>query len=272
MIISIMKSRFKILLLITLLVFSITSCGENGQETEQMLLSNEGTFDNQLPIDDKANKDIIQKSTDIQDKNKNNDIETGDDKVDSFYIKEIDDEIFARINGKSYKENCTVPVDDLRYLHVLHKTIEGTTSEGELIVNAEIAQTVLDIFKNLYEADYPIESIRLVDEFDADDEKSMSANNSSAFNYRTISYSNKLSNHSYGKAIDINPRYNPYVKTVNDRLSIEPANGADYVDREKDFDYKIDENDLAYILFTEAGFEWGGSWNHSKDYQHFEMP
>jgi len=53
-------------------------------------------------------------------------------------------------------------------------------------------------------------------------------------------------------------------------LSIEPANAADYVDRSKDFSHKIDHDDLCYKLFTEHGFEWGGDWTHSKDYQHFE--
>ena len=64
--------------------------------------------------------------------------------------------------------------------------------------------------------------------------------------------------------------YNPYVKTVDGELSIEPANAADYVDRSRDFSHKIDHDDLCYKLFTEHGFEWGGDWTHSKDYQHFE--
>ena len=73
-------------------------------------------------------------------------------------------------------------------------------------------------------------------------------------------------------AVDINTRYNPYIKKVNGKLSIEPANGAEYMDRTKDFPYKIDENDLCYKLFIEHGFEWGGSWKDEKDYQHFELP
>ena len=68
----------------------------------------------------------------------------------------------------------------------------------------------------------------------------------------------------------LHPLYNPYVKTVDGELSIEPANAADYVDRSKDFSHKIDHDDLCYKLFTEHGFEWGGDWTHSKDYQHFE--
>lgn len=190
--------------------------------------------------------------------------------ADDFYISEIPDDIFAKMQGKSYKEDCTVPREDLRYVHVLHMGFDGEVKAGELVVSRKIADDVLEIFEELYKADYPIEKVRLVDEYDADDEASMSDNNSSAFNFRFISHTTRISKHGLGMAVDINTRYNPYVKTVNGKLSIEPANGADYVDRSKDFPYKIDHDDLCYKLFTEHGFTWGGDWTHSKDYQHFE--
>lgn len=188
-----------------------------------------------------------------------------------FYFTEITDKIFARMQGKSYKDNCTTPIKDLRYLHVLHKDFNGEDQVGELVVNEKIAGVVLRIFKELYANDYEIEKIRLVDEYDADDEKSMADNNSSAFNFRFISYTTKISKHGLGLAIDINPLYNPYVKVVDGKTSIEPANAVEYVDRSRDFEHKIDENDLAYKLFTEHGFDWGGNWTDSKDYQHFEF-
>ena len=129
-----------------------------------------------------------------------------------------------------------------------------------------------EIFKQLYEAGYEIEKIRLIDEYDADDEKSMSDNNSSAFNFRYISYSTKLSKHALGLAVDINTLYNPYVKYVDGRRNVEPANAEKYTDRSIEFPHKIDHGDLCYKVFTEHGFEWGGDWEHAKDYQHFEMP
>ncbi len=190
--------------------------------------------------------------------------------ADDFYISEIPDAIFAKMQGKSYKEDCTVPREDLRYVHVRHMGFDGEAKDGELVVNKAIADDVLAIFEELYKADYPIEKVRLVDEYDADDEASMSDNNSSAFNFRFISHTTRISRHGLGMAVDINTRYNPYVKTVDGKLSIEPANGADYVDRSKDFPHKIDHEDLCYKLFKEHGFTWGGDWTHSKDYQHFE--
>lgn len=189
---------------------------------------------------------------------------------EAFYISKIPDDIFEKMQGKSYKADCTVPREDLCYLHVLHMGFDGQTKEGELVVNKAIAEDVLAIFRQLYEAEYPIEKVRLVDEYDADDEASMSDNNSSAFNFRFISHTTTISKHGLGMAVDINTLYNPYVKTVNGKLSIEPANAEAYVDRSGDFPHKIDHNDLCYKLFTRYGFTWGGDWTHSKDYQHFE--
>lgn len=187
-----------------------------------------------------------------------------------FYQEEITDPLFERIYGKSYKENCTIPRTELVYLRVLHRGLDQETHIGEMLVHQEVAEDLLEIFQELYQADYPIEKMKLIDDYKGNDEASMADNNSSAFNYRTISYSDQLSNHSYGKAVDINPLYNPYIKTVNGELSCEPASGSAYIDREQDFLCKIDENDLCYQLFTERGFSWGGEWQHAKDYQHFE--
>ena len=195
---------------------------------------------------------------------------TYENNKEQFYISEIPDDIFEKMQGKSYKADCTLPRENLRYIHVLHVGFDNQVHEGELVVNKDIADDVLEIFKELYESGYQIEKVRLVDEYDADDEASMSDNNSSAFNFRFISHTTKISKHGMGMAVDINTLYNPYVKTVDGELSIEPSNAADYVDRSKDFSHKIDHDDLCYKLFTEHGFEWGGDWTHSKDYQHFE--
>ena len=188
----------------------------------------------------------------------------------SFYISEIDEKIFARIDGKSYKKNCPIPLDELRYLHVLHKDLSGKTLEGELICNIKIAQPLTEIFQKLFAENYPIEKIRLIDEYAADDELSMRDNNSSCFNFRYVSFTNRISLHGYGLAVDINPLYNPYIKTVDGKKIIAPDNSADFEDRTKNFPYKITEDDLCYKLFTAHGFIWGGNcWDDEKDYQHF---
>lgn len=189
---------------------------------------------------------------------------------EAFYAIPIPDEIFAKMQGKSYKDDCTIPRDDLRYIHVLHKNIEGETLEGEMVCSKLIAEDLLEIFRELYEQSYPIEKMRLIDEYDANDELSMTDNNSSCFNYRTISHTNKISKHGLGVAVDINTLYNPYTKVVDGERIIEPAAGAPYLDRDADFPYKIERGDLCYNLFISHGFEWGGDWPDRKDYQHFE--
>lgn len=103
-------------------------------------------------------------------------------------------------------------MSDLRYVQVLHYGFDGKVKEGELIVNKKIAKKTVKVFYALYQKKYRIERMRLIDDYGANDEKSMAANNTSAFNYRVISGTTKLSNHSYGMAIDINPRINPWVK------------------------------------------------------------
>ena len=191
---------------------------------------------------------------------------------DAFYITEITDDIFDRMKGKSFKDDCTLPREDLRYLHVLHVDAEGNTHEGEMVVNYHIAEDVLEILKELYEAGYPIERMRLVDEYGADDETSMRDNNSSSFNFRFISHTTRVSKHGLGLAVDINTLYNPYTKVVDGKRIVEPATGEPYLDRDAEFPYKITEDDLCCRLFLEHGFEWGGHWSDRKDYQHFEVP
>jgi len=189
-----------------------------------------------------------------------------------FYISKINDTIFKRIEGKSFNENCTLPRDDLRYIHVLHVDINNTVHEGEMICNKYIAKTLIKIFKKLYEKKYPIEKMILIDEYNAEDEKAMEDNDSSCFNCRFISYTNRISKHGLGLAVDINTLYNPYIKVVDNKTIIQPESGGKYVDRNQSFIYKIEKNDLCYKLFIENGFEWGGDWEDRKDYQHFELP
>ena len=170
----------------------------------------------------------------------------------------------------SYKENSLIDYSDLRYLTVLYIDFEGNQQQGHLIVNVQVAEDVLAIFGDLYDACYPIERICLVDEYGADDERSMEDNNTSAFNFRYVDGTDTISDHSYGIAIDINPLYNPYVTTRNGKTVISPEAGSAYVERSKEFSHKIDTQDLCYQLFTAHGFTWGGSWKNSKDYQHFQ--
>ena len=188
-----------------------------------------------------------------------------------FVAETVGKNVFARMKGKSYKSNCTIPLTNLRYVKVLHYNAEGKIQLGELVCNQRIAADLVDIFRNLYRAKYRIERMVLIDDYDADDERSMAANNTTCFNFRTIEGATKLSNHSRGCAIDINPLYNPYVwHDKQGRLHVSPTAAQPFANRSKKFAYKIDTSDLCYREFIRHGFRWGGSWQRRKDYQHFE--
>jgi hypothetical protein len=191
--------------------------------------------------------------------------------MEGFYYEPISNSVFSRISGISYPVDCSVSLDELRYVVLKYVDFNGDIQSGELICNKALAQDMVEIFYELYLNDYRIESIKLVDEFGGDDTASMLANNTSCFNYRVVEGTTRLSNHAKGRAIDLNPFYNPYITYNKDgSTNISPAGSEPYADRSTDFPYKIDENDLAYKLFKEHGFTWGGDWNNSKDYQHFE--
>lgn len=190
-----------------------------------------------------------------------------------FYFTPLTEEHKTYITGCSYpenEENLAISYDDLRYVHILHHDFEGNLAEGELICNAYIAQDLIDIFYELYLNEYQLERVTLIENYDGDDTLSMADNNTSCFNYRVVDGTTKLSKHAYGLAIDINPFYNPYVTYPDGKIRISPPGSEPYADRSGDFPYKIDENDLCYKLFKEHGFTWGGDWNSSKDYQHFQ--
>ncbi len=191
--------------------------------------------------------------------------------MDGFYYEPISNSVFKRISGISYPVDCTIPLDELRYVVLKYVDFNGEDQSGEMICNKALAQDIVEIFYELYQSSYQIESIKLVDEYNGDDTASMLANNTSCFNYRVVEGTTKLSNHAYGRAIDLNPFYNPYITYNKDgTVNISPKEAEAYADRTAAFPYKIDEDDLACRLFKQHGFKWGGNWNNSKDYQHFE--
>lgn len=190
--------------------------------------------------------------------------------AECFYAEEISPSLFERMENKSFSEGCTISIDTLSYVRVLHFGFDGEIHIGELVVNKLIKDDVIDIFKELFDERYPIEQMVLIDEFDADDNLSMAANNSSSFNYRMVEGTTTLSKHAYGLAIDINPKYNPYVRTINGETVIVPDNGDQYADRTLENEYYIMKDDVCQKAFAKRGFTWGGDWQTSKDYQHFQ--
>jgi hypothetical protein len=173
-----------------------------------------------------------------------------------------------RITGISWKEGCPVPIEDLRYITVSYVDFEQVPRHGELIMHKSVAGEILEIFKEIYDAGFPIARMELVDNFGADDSASMSANNTSAFNFRAVSGTSNLSKHAYGLAIDINPVQNPYVVRADGYVS--PPEGREYADRGSARPGMIMPGDAVLAAFASRGWTWGGDWKYTIDYQHFQ--
>ncbi len=196
------------------------------------------------------------------------------------YHESIPFDVREEMAGISMPKGANISYDDLSFLTVYYFNFDFERTEGHIIVANELAEEVLDIFSELYNIHYPIESIQLIDkyndkqteELDSLDRASMGNNNTSAFCYRNIRGSNTLSLHSLGRAIDLNPQINPWVKSKK----CDPANAAKYIDRSGDGLTEVEKaamihaNDEVYGIFISRGWEWGGDWNSVKDYQHFE--
>jgi hypothetical protein len=184
-----------------------------------------------------------------------------------FRIEEISDSTLNRMTGNSYPEGCEVSIRDLRYLIIPHYDGKGAVRIGELVCHQDVADEFMYLFKELFRNKFPIERMELIDNFGGDDVKSMESNNTSAFNYRVISGTGKLSRHAFGMAIDINPLYNPCVRDER----INPESGKYYADRNRLNKYTLLKGDLVYkILHDKFGFSWGGDFEKCKDYQHYE--
>ena len=187
-----------------------------------------------------------------------------------FTAEEIPDDIFQKMLGVSYPEGCSIAREDLRYLRLSYYDFNGEVQVGEMVCSRKIADDLIEIFRGLYEVQYPIERMRLIDEYGGDDDASCADNNTSCFNYRTVAGSTNLTKHALGVAVDVNPFYNPYVTYPQGVERITPPGSEAYADRSADFPHKIGPGDPVYELFVSHGFTWGGNWKSVKDYQHFQ--
>lgn len=179
--------------------------------------------------------------------------------------------VWQAMQGRSWHEGLGCPARErLALLTVPYLDFSGRPQTGQIIVARSVAGDVLSAFAHIMRSGFRIRQMRLVHEFDGDDDRSMAANNTSGFNCRKVSGSNRLSDHSYGKAIDINPVQSPYVW----RRGTQPPSGAAYDEpheRLRPQTGMIRKGDAVTRAFARIGWKWGGLWRNSKDYQHFSQ-
>lgn len=183
----------------------------------------------------------------------------------------------ARMDGVSMRPGCPVGYDALRYLTLSYWGFDGRAHQGEMVVNAQVADDVVAIFEGLFEMRFPITRMQLVDDFGpgatamdgADDFASIEADNTSAFNCRArVGSGSSYSEHSYGWAIDLNPLINPYVRGDGRTAH---TGSVRYLKRDPNVPGLITNGDAVVQLFAAHGWGWGGLWSSIKDYQHFSL-
>ena len=165
----------------------------------------------------------------------------------------------------SWRPGCPVPLASLRLLRLSYWGFDGQVHQGELVVNADAVSAVLTAFRLLFGARYPIHRMRLVEAYGGSDERSMLADNTSAFNCRGVPGSTAWSQHAYGRAVDLNPFENPEVRGT----AVDPPAAAAWAGRSRTAPAVIHHGDAAWRAFAAAGWTWGGDWSYPLDYMHF---
>jgi hypothetical protein len=165
----------------------------------------------------------------------------------------------------SWRPGCPVGPPDLRLITVDHVDMGGRFRTGEMVVHRNHASDVVRAFRDIHAARFPIERMELIDLYWGSDDASMAANNTSGFNCRRVTGGTSWSEHAYGRAIDINPVQNPYVRGS----TVLPPAGRDHLDRTASTPGLIRSGDAVTTAFASIGWYWGGNWTTLKDYQHF---
>ena len=165
----------------------------------------------------------------------------------------------------SWRAGCPVGPGDLVAVEFAHWDDDGALRAGVLIVHRTVAPDIAFVVRTMYGTAFPLTSARPVDDFGGDDDRSMAADNSSAFNCRTVAGTTSWSRHAYGTAVDLNPVRNPYVRGDQ----VEPPAGAAWLDRSDVRPGMLVEGGSVVAAFDSIGWGWGGRWTSAQDHQHF---
>lgn len=185
-------------------------------------------------------------------------------------IERVPDDVLAR---STWSEECPVDADDLRWVRLAFWGFDGRRHTGELLVHIDAADAMVRAFGLLYAARYPIEEMRITRAEELDADPTGDGNNTGAFTCRPVHGTTTWAQHAYGRAVDVNPFQNPYIKppqaagVPGDMLIPELA--AAYLDRRRQDPGMIHADDVVVRAFASVGWEWGGAWQQAKDYMHF---
>ncbi|MBU2027446.1 MAG: M15 family metallopeptidase [Proteobacteria bacterium] len=154
-------------------------------------------------------------------------------------------------------------LETLCLIDVHYAGFDGRRHRGQLVIHRDLAADVGEIFALMESLKFPVASAVPIVRYGWSDEASMAANNTSAFNYRVVAGTDRLSRHATGRAVDINPRLNPAIYADG---RIAPAEGL----YRPGIPGTLTGGDSVVSAFLERGWRWGGHFNHVRDYHHFE--
>ncbi len=177
-------------------------------------------------------------------------------------VEPVPDDVIAR---STWSPECPVARADLRYVTVSFWGFDGLPHTGELLVHADAADDVVEVFRTLHQARFPIEEMRVIDAPELDLPPTGDGNVTSAFVCRPARGSTTWSEHASGRAIDVNPFQNPYQKGD----VVLPELATSYLDRSNVRPGMILPGDAVTAAFDAQGWQWGGDWTSSKDLMHF---
>lgn len=171
------------------------------------------------------------------------------------------------IARSTWKRGCPVAATDLSWVRLTFWGFDDSRHTGELLVNRSVADDLVQVFRRLYAARFPLEEMRITRAEELDAPPTGDGNDTGAFNCRATVGATSYSQHAYGLAIDVNPFQNPYVKGN----VVLPELSSSYLERGWVRPGMILADGPVVLAFDEIGWTWGGTWSSLKDLQHFSQ-
>ncbi len=165
----------------------------------------------------------------------------------------------------TWSDGCPVGPDQLSYLTLTFWGFDQMPHTGEMIVAATEAEAITQVFSRLFDAQFPMEEMRIVTPADLEALPTGDGNNTTGYVCRSVTGGSSFSEHAKGLAIDINPFHNPYLRGD----VVLPEQATAYLDRTGAQVGMVLEGGVVHQAFEEIGWQWGGAWRNLKDYQHF---
>jgi len=167
----------------------------------------------------------------------------------------------------SWRPGCPVSPRHLRRVRLTYWGFDSRAHTGALVANEHAVSDLVHVFARLYGERFPIRRLRPIDAYGGNDERSLAADNTAAFNCRYVigPGPRRWSVHAYGEAVDVNPVENPYLEGGR----VHPSAGRRYLDRSRVRAGMAVRGGVLVRAFAGVGWQWGGRWTAAPDYQHF---